>query len=77
VNNAGEEIISPQYEDARSFSNGFAAVKQDEKWGYINLQGEMVIEPQFIDVRDFTASGSALVLVGGDWRLLRLYQYNH
>ena len=35
--------VKPQYEDARWYSDGLAAVKQDGKWGYIDEAGEVVI----------------------------------
>ena len=36
-------MITPQYEDADSFSEGLAAVKKDGKWGYIDETGKTVI----------------------------------
>lgn len=35
------------YQDAKEFSDGFAAVKTRDKWGYIDVSGKIVIEPQF------------------------------
>jgi hypothetical protein len=43
----GEVKIEPQYEAARSFSHGVAAVCVDGKWGYINESNTLVVEPQF------------------------------
>lgn len=37
------ESIAPQYEDVKLFSEGLAAVRQEEKWGYINTAGEETI----------------------------------
>ena len=40
-------FVQPQYEDAWSYRDGYAAVKKDGKWGYINSQaGKLVIEPK-------------------------------
>ena len=39
-----EQIIAPQYEDAKLFSDGLAAVKKNGKWGYINEKNEVVID---------------------------------
>ena len=66
-------MLEPKYEDARSFSNGLAAVKVNGLWGYIDTEGNMVIEPQFFDARDFTASGSYFAKTQYDWTLYRLY----
>jgi hypothetical protein len=57
INEEGAIIISPAYEFARDFHDGFAAVKVKaligSKWGYINKQGEMVIKPKFDEVGEF------------------------
>ncbi len=45
--------IDPVYEDARDFSDGIAAVKQNGKWGFINAGNRWEIEPQFDEVDDF------------------------
>lgn len=51
--------LDPVYEDARDFSDGIAAVKQDGKWGFIYGNGKWVIQPQFDDADDFDdAEGS-------------------
>lgn len=54
-------VIKPTYEEARSFSNGMAAVKKDGKWGYINKENEVVIDYQFEDAGYFTKEGTAFV----------------
>lgn len=38
------EIITPKYEEARAFSEDLAAVKKDNKWGYIDINEKTVIE---------------------------------
>ena len=38
-----------KYDQIDAFSEGLAAVRRDEKWGYINLKGEEVIPCQFPD----------------------------
>jgi len=37
INTAGKEVVPCIFEDARSFSEGLAAVKVDGKWGYIAI----------------------------------------
>lgn len=37
------------YDQVDAFSEGLAAVKKEEKWGYINIKGEEVIPCQFAD----------------------------
>ncbi|MCE1182797.1 MAG: WG repeat-containing protein [Rhodocyclales bacterium] len=40
VNERQEWVIAPKFDDAQSFQNGKAAVKQSNKWGFINRRGE-------------------------------------
>ena len=47
-----------------NFSEGVAAVKRNNKYGFINKHGEFVIAPQFDDAEDFS-DGLALVKIGG------------
>ena len=53
-------IIEPQYEDAKTFGDGYAAVKVDGKWGFINEEGQMVVEPQY-DWANGVSDGYAVV----------------
>ena len=55
-----ETIIEPQYDDAGAFSEGLAAVRQGEYYGYINEQGETVIPFQYSYALSFN-DGIALV----------------
>lgn len=44
VNVDGDVVIEPQYSEAKSFSNGIAAVKgPDNLWGYINSNNDFVV----------------------------------
>lgn len=46
--------IPPTFEDARSFANGVAAVKDGQgKWGYIDKEGNQIIPCQFESAGDF------------------------
>lgn len=41
-------LIHAQYEDAKNFSGGYAAVKKDGKWGYIDETGKVVVDFQYV-----------------------------
>ena len=73
----GQIIIEPQYMDAHSFSNGFAAVSQNSEWGFINPNGELVIDYAFEDVKDFNSKGCVFISTSSRWSLIKLYRYNH
>ena len=57
----GSIIIEPQYEAAKSFSNGVAAVCVDGLWGYINPENEMVVECTYFNCGYLSDGGVALV----------------
>ena len=61
IDDSGEIVIKPQYNNAKSFSNGLAAVFIDEKWGFINRNNELVIDNIFEDAMYFTNQGMCMV----------------
>ena len=63
INTSGS-IVFDAYEDARFFKNGLAAVKINDRYGYIDLNGNFLIKPQFDDAKSFLDSGFAIVGVG-------------
>lgn len=55
-------VITPRFKDARGFSCGLAAVKNDEgKWGYIDKTGNWVIQPIYSNEPGQFKKGLALV----------------
>ena len=57
----GSIFIDAEYEDAKSYLNGYAAVKKNGLWGIINRHNEMVVEPQFVDVLNVMDNGYVIV----------------
>lgn len=53
-------------EDAKDFSGGYAAVKVDGLWGYINTKGEFIIEPQYSQALDFSDGFACVTDAKGD-----------
>lgn len=74
INKEGKMVVAPMFEEAKSFSEGFAAVKDKKKgrWGFINKEGKLSIEQKYIFADSFS-EGRALIRkwVGDD----RLYGY--
>jgi tetratricopeptide (TPR) repeat protein len=63
------------YEDARPFSNeGYAAVRKNGKWGFIDTNGNEVIPFYFDDALSF-GQHLAAVKVGELWGYISLYGY--
>lgn len=50
----GHEVIAPQYDMARKFSEGVAAVELNGKWGFIDTTGRQVIPFEYRDAFDFS-----------------------
>jgi len=66
INKAGEMIIEPQFDSARSFSGGLARVWVGDKIGFINTSGKFVINPIFDAAFDFS-EGLAPVRIEDKW----------
>ncbi len=49
----GQYKIKPCFEDAFSFSEGVAAVKQGGKYGFINKEAQFVIPPAYFNAKSF------------------------
>lgn len=66
-----EIIVEPIYEKAFDFYEGYAAVKKDEKAGFINLEGEEIFPFEFEETRSLD-NGRAWVKVNGQWGVIEL-----
>jgi len=66
IDHAGKIVIEPRYDDAESFYEGYAAVKENGKWGFIDKDGDMVIEPVFNEISHFS-EGLCAVRLRRQW----------
>ena len=66
----GEPVGEP-YEDARPFADGWAAVKKNGKWGFIDTQGTVMLDYQFEDALSF-GQHLAAVKQGRNWGYISL-----
>lgn len=57
-------IIEPQFDEVRSFSESYAAVRNDDKWGFIDYDGKIFLSIKFDSVADFH-NGYSAVTFGG------------
>ena len=71
VDATGKEVVPLVYDEVEGFSEGLAAVRVGDKWGYVNAQSEVVIAPQFSGNMEVDGKiggfyqGSALVFADG------------
>lgn len=67
INEKGNMVIAPQFDEALAFSDGMAIVLQGKKWGYINLEGEYVIQPTFKSAFRFSEGLACVENDDGKW----------
>jgi hypothetical protein len=65
----GREVQTEKYNEVVRFSDGFAAVRKKDKWGFINHLGAEIIPPQYDYVRNFS-SGKVAVSKDSQWGFL-------
>ena len=51
LDTAGNLAIKPKFQEAKSFKDGVALVRIDNKWGLIEKRGAYVVEPEFDRIR--------------------------
>ncbi|SDB40620.1 WG containing repeat-containing protein [Pseudobutyrivibrio sp. YE44] len=75
INETGEEIIKPQYEEVFGFCNGCAAVSKiidgKEKWAYIDKNGNNITDFIFDKAYAFSDDGYAKVKLNGKYGFIK------
>lgn len=61
IDKSGTFRITPQFQEAKPFSDGLAAARKGNKWGFIDKSGEFVIKPRFDTSVDDFKGGLAYV----------------
>lgn len=67
---SGKIAFEGRYEDAKAFSEGLAAVKQNGKYGYIDESGKIVIQPRFQSAGLFSNGVAVVEQMSGDYILI-------
>jgi uncharacterized protein YegP (UPF0339 family) len=65
------KVILGLYEEAESFSDGYALVKQNGLWGYIKKDGSYAVEPSFKDGWE-VIDNKAWVLEKNFWKNIKI-----
>ncbi len=50
VNELGEIIIAPIFDEVTNFTEGLAGVLKDKKWGFINQEGKLIIDYKYVRI---------------------------
>jgi len=67
INGKGESVGGLSFENACAFpEEGYAAVCQNDRWGYVDKDGELAVDFQFEAARSFS-NGYAAVCMDGKW----------
>lgn len=67
IDSSGQRITSDAYEDADIFhGEGYAAVKINGLWGFVDAEGNVMINPQYEEAKSFS-NGYAAVKINGLW----------
>ena len=69
VDEHGNWVIEPKFDDTWDFADGIAKVKLKGKYGFIKTDGTYLVEPMFDDAFDFQ-DDEAFVLYEGKYRIL-------
>ena len=62
-------VIEPQFDDAREFRDGMAAVKIKDKWRFIDMKGNFINSHSYDDIED-SDYGVAFVQINEKWGLI-------
>lgn len=75
MDKSGKVIVKPEFFEARDFSEGLAAVKNDKnRWGYIDKTGKIIVDFQYAAAADFSEGIARIQLEGEDhWNGLTGY----
>ena len=63
-------VIAPQYQEVGYFSEGYAGVKVNNLWGYIDTDNNMVIPPQYTFANAFSDRCAAVYNSSVGWQII-------
>ena len=55
-------VIPALFDEARDFTNGVAAVRVDQKWGYIDKSGRLLVQPVYENADDLDETLAMITL---------------
>lgn len=61
INKSGKFVIEPKFDEAEDFSDGLAAVKMNDKWGFIDTLGNVKVDFKFSNKPNSFRNGRAFV----------------
>lgn len=70
INDRGDYIIAPSFDNAGAFYAGIAVVKKNKKVGIINAKGEFIVNPIYDDAIYYAPEGKVSVKKAGKWGVI-------
>jgi hypothetical protein len=67
----GEEIVQPEYDRARDFSDGFGEVEKNRKVGFVDVNGKVVVPVEYEGALN-VQKGICFMMKKGDWFPIRV-----
>lgn len=67
----GEEIVQPEYDRARDFSDGFGEVEKNRKVGFVDVNGKVVVPVEYEGALN-VQKGICFMMKKGDWSAIRV-----
>ncbi len=61
IDKTGRAVAGERYDSAQDYSDGLAAVRIGEKWGYVDHGGKWVMRPRFVSASTGFSHGLAHV----------------
>lgn len=70
INEQGDYLIPPSFDEAGAFNQDIAVVKQGKKVGVINVKGEFIVSPIYDDAQYYAPEGKVSVKKAGKWGVI-------
>ena len=72
IDEKGKKLGDKKYREAKSFSEGFAAVQEEADWYFIDKNGQIAFEGLFYEAHSFK-NGMAAVQRGDNWGFINIH----
>ena len=71
IDDNGNEIIPPKYEEVKGFFGEWAPVKENGKWGFIDEQGKIIVDLIYDDLYSYGEHSATVSKAGKEIEINR------
>ncbi len=54
IDRSGRDVFASRWDELKCYSEGLAAIRAGDRWGFVDVEGKAVVEPAFAAVSDFS-----------------------